>query len=181
VNRDRQWAEALIRSGDEHAFRELYRRHTPRLHQFVLRMLGGAETEAEDVVQETWVRAVSQLRSFRWQSAFATWLTGIGLNLCRENLRRRGRWQDGEGGAAAEMAAPAVPTGLRIDLEKAISLLPAGYRTVLLMHDVEGWNHREIACELGISAGTSKSQLAAARRRVRALLARETSHEGDSP
>ncbi len=178
MNRDRKWAEALIRSGDEHAFRELYRRHTPRLHQFVLRMLGGAETEAEDVVQETWVRAVRQLQGFRWQSAFATWLTGIGLNLCRENLRQRGRWQDGEIAPADELAAPPAAIGLRIDLEKAISLLPAGYRTVLLMHDLEGWNHREIARELGISSGTSKSQLACARRRVRDLLRPQ---QGDSP
>ncbi len=170
-DRDREWAEALVRTGDEQAFRQLYRRHTPRLYGFTLRLLGGAEAEAEDVVQETWVRAVRQLSSFRWRSSLATWLCGIAHNLCRENLRRQRRREEKE----KELPAPARftasgPGGLRVDLEKAITLLPAGCRTVLVLHDLEGWTHKEIARDLGISDGTSKSQLFEARRRVRTWL-----------
>lgn len=166
---DREWAEELIRGGDETAFRELYRRHTPRLYGFALRLLGGAEAEAEEVVQETWVRAVRRLDGFRWRSALATWLCGIAHNLCRERLRRRLRRE-----RQAELPPPAPPAppagGLRADLERAIALLPARCRTVLVLHDVEGWTHREIAKGLGISAGTSKSQLFEARRRMRTWL-----------
>ncbi len=170
TNHDRAWADALARNGDEQAFRQLYRRHTPRLYGFTLRLLGGAEAEAEDVVQETWVRAVRQLAKFRWQSSLATWLCGIAHNLCRENLRRRRRREEKQ----RELPVPARFTsdggGLRVDLEKAITLLPARCRTVLVLHDLEGWTHKEIARDLGISSGTSKSQLFEARRRVRTWL-----------
>ncbi|HEY0154034.1 MAG TPA: sigma factor, partial [Longimicrobium sp.] len=74
---DRELADALLLRRDEAAFRALYRRHTPRLFQVVLRVLGGAEQDAEDVVQETWIRATERLAEFRWEAAFATWLTGI--------------------------------------------------------------------------------------------------------
>ncbi|HEX9734762.1 MAG TPA: RNA polymerase sigma factor [Thermoanaerobaculia bacterium] len=166
---DRQWAEALIRHGDEQAFRRLYRRHTPRLYGFTLRLLGGSRADAEDVVQETWVRAVRQLDRFRWQSSLATWLCGIALNLGRNQLRRTGRREEKEAALPRPRQAPA-PGGLRIDLERAVALLPAGCRTILLLHDVEGWTHEEIARDLGIAAGTSKSQLSEARRRLRERL-----------
>lgn len=164
--RDREWAGALIRHGDEQAFRLLYRRHTPRLYGFALRLLGGSQPDAEDVVQETWVRAVRQLHRFRWQSSLATWLCGIALNLGRNHLRRTGRREEKETALPRAVQA-AAPGGLRIDLERAVALLPAGCRTILLLHDVEGWTHQEIARDLGISAGTSKSQLSEARRRLR--------------
>src|ERR1700750_504312 len=89
---DRALAEALLLHADERAFRDLYARHTPRLFQVVLRILGGAEHDAEDVVQETWIRATEKLGGFRWEAAFGTWLTGIGLNVARQLLRKRGRW-----------------------------------------------------------------------------------------
>ena len=91
---DQFLAERIVSGGDESAFRELYRRHTPRLYQFVLRVMGGDELEAEDVVQDTWLRASRALGGFRWESRFETWLTGIGLNLCRNRLRSSGRWTD---------------------------------------------------------------------------------------
>jgi RNA polymerase sigma-70 factor (ECF subfamily) len=147
---DRDLANALLRDGDEDAFRELYARHTGRLYQFVLRMLAGAEVEAEDVVQETW-------------------LTGIGINLCRDRLRKRGREVDAKEGTVTPVVAPAVHEE-RIDLERAIALLPAGYREVLILHDVEGFTHGEIGERLGIAEGTSKSQLFFARRTMRRLL-----------
>lgn len=168
---DRELADALCRDGDESAFRELYARHTGRLYQFVLRMLGGAEPEAEDVVQETWLRAVERLHEFRWESRLSTWLTGIGINLCRDRLRKRGREVDGAEGTVTSVVAPAVHEE-RIDLERAIALLPAGYREVLILHDVEGFTHGEIGERLGIAEGTSKSQLFFARRTMRRLLGR---------
>lgn len=166
---DRALAEALLHEGDELAFRELYRRHTPRLYQHVLRLLGGAESDAEDVVQETWIRATEHLGEFRWQSQFRTWLTGIGLNVCRTLWRRRnGRELEWTEGIEPEVAIPA--THERIDLERAMALLPTGYRAVLILHDVEGLTHDQIGQQLGIAAGTSKSQLSHARRAMRSML-----------
>jgi RNA polymerase sigma-70 factor, ECF subfamily len=168
---DRDLADALLMHGEESAFRELYRRHTPRLYQFVVRMLGGAEAEAEDVVQETWIRAAERLDGFRWESKFATWLTGIGVNLCRDRLRRDARRQELQPLDGVEPHTRASRHEERIDLERAIAMLPAGYREVLILHDVEGFTHCEIGERLGIAEGTSKSQLFFARRAMRNLLA----------
>ena len=179
---DQELAERVLSAGDESAFRELYRRHTPRLYQFVLRVLGGDEPEAEDVVQDTWIRAARSLDGFRWESRFDTWLTGIGLNLCRNCLRRSGRWDELPEGT--RLTGHPVTRDDGIDLERAIAMLPAGCRTVLVLHDVEGYRHAEIAERLGVSEGTSKSQLWSARRHMRRLLSqggdapKETSDEG---
>jgi RNA polymerase sigma-70 factor (ECF subfamily) len=175
---DRTLVEAVVRDGDEVAFRELYRRHTPRLYPLVLRVVGGAEMDAEDVVQDAWIRATAGMRRFRGESSFGTWLTAIGLNAARDHLRRRGRWGVTEDVDQVEIAVPAAPHGQRLDLERAIALLPPGCRTVLVLHDVEGFTHEEIAGQLGIAVGTSKSQLFAARRAARTLLAgtREMNH-----
>jgi RNA polymerase sigma-70 factor (ECF subfamily) len=163
---------ALVLSGDEAAFRQLYRRHTPRLMALVLRFLGGNEADAEDVVQEAWVRAAERLDQFRWEAAFASWLSSIALNLAREQLRRHGRRKEVEWPEGPE-EPPAVAPLSRVDtadLERAIAGLPTGYRTVLVLHDVEGYRHEEIADLLGVSVGTSKSQLFHARRAVRTEL-----------
>jgi RNA polymerase sigma-70 factor (ECF subfamily) len=165
---DRELAEALLLNGDERAFRDLYQRHTPRLFQVVLRVVGGSEHDAEDVVQETWIRATEKLGTFRWEAAFGTWLTGIGLNVARQLLRKKGRWVELDD--APEPWRPPPHDGERIDQERAIALLPAGYRTVLVLHDVEGYRHEEIGEMLGISSGTSKSQLFNARRSLRQAL-----------
>lgn len=167
---DRALADALMLRGCEASFRELYRRHTPRLYQLVLRIVGGGHADAEDVVQETWIRAVERLDGFRWEAAFATWLTGIGLNVARTLLRRRGRWEVPEGDDTPEPWSPPPRQAERMDLERAIASLPAGYRAVLVLHDVEGFTHEEIGDQLGISPGTSKSQLSHARRAMRRLL-----------
>jgi RNA polymerase sigma-70 factor (ECF subfamily) len=167
---ERSLCQRIVDSGDERAFRELYRRHTPALVQLVLRMLGGASHDAEDVVQEAWVRAVRQLAGFRWESSFKTWLSAIALNLAREVLRKRGRAAITE--LPDDLATPATTRrdGVRIDLERAIARLPDGYRTVLVLHDVEGYTHEEISRHLEIAVGTSKSQLFDARRALRAML-----------
>lgn len=170
---DRELAERVL-SGDEAAFRTLYRRHTPRLWPLVLRMLGGsaARADAEDVVQETWVRAVRALDGFRWEAAFSTWLGGIGLNCAREALRKRQRRNETSTDGMLDRLATdrrADPLG-RLDLEEAIAALPDGYRTVLVLHDLEGYTHPEISDRLGIAVGTSRSQLHHARKAVRRLL-----------
>jgi RNA polymerase sigma-70 factor (ECF subfamily) len=167
---DRTLASAVTAAGDERAFRELYRRHTPALYALVLRMLGGGTQDAEDVVQEAWVRAVTQLPRFRWESSFRTWLCAIGLNLAREVLRRRGRSRAEEWTEQLGLMLPPAKDAERIDLERAIARLPDGYRTVLVLHDVEGFTHEEISQQLQIAVGTSKSQLFDARRAVRSML-----------
>jgi len=166
---DRDLSDRIVREGDEAAFRILYRRHTPALLPFVLRVLGGAEADAEDVVQETWVRAVRALPRFRWESSIRTWLLGIGLNRARELLRKHARVPT-PAPEHAEAWVPPARTGERVDLERAIACLPDGYRTVLLLHDVEGFSHPEISERLEIAVGTSRSQLHHARRTLRRLL-----------
>jgi len=169
IDRDRELADRVLSIGDEAAFRELYRAHTPRLYAFVLRILGGDERDAEDVVQETWIRAVEKLGQFRWEARFGTWLTGIGLNISRNLIRRKTRRRETSERPVQALGARR-PDDERIDLERALGLLPAGQRHVVVLHDVEGWKHREIADRLGVTEGTSKSQLFAGRRALRALL-----------
>jgi RNA polymerase sigma-70 factor (ECF subfamily) len=174
-NTDAELIEAIRLDGNERAFRELYRRHTPRLYQLVLRIVGGRATDAEDVVQETWVRATTSLHRFRGDSAFGTWLTGIGLNRARDFLRHRSRRPTGFEVEDSEqwleqVSARVDAAGDRLDLERAIGELPDGYRLVFVLYEVEGFNHGEIAAKLGISEGTSKSQLHHARRALRMML-----------
>jgi RNA polymerase sigma factor (sigma-70 family) len=173
VAADRVLAERVWRDNDEGAFRTLYRRHTPALHQFALRLLGGNEHEAEDVVQDTWIRAVEHLAEFRWEASLKTWLAGIALNVCRGLFRRKDRaWVTLHAGDEPT-ADPRTEIELW-DLEGAIAGLAPGYRTVLVLHDVEGFTHEEIAGRLEISPNTSKSQLSRARRALRVALAGDT-------
>jgi RNA polymerase sigma-70 factor (ECF subfamily) len=165
---DRTLAGAIVGHGDEASFRTLYRRHTPSLYPFVLRVLGGAEEDAEDVIQDTWVRAVRGLATFRWESSFRTWLLGIGLNRAREILRKRKRHD--LSAELPDMGANPPSLADRMDLERAIACLPDGYRTVLVLHDVEGFTHPEISERLDIAVGTSRSQLHHARRTLRTML-----------
>jgi RNA polymerase sigma-70 factor (ECF subfamily) len=154
------------RRGDAQAFRALYRRHTPRVYAVVLRMLAWRRDEAEDVVQDAWLRAAARLEGFRGDSAFATWLTGIAIRCALEALRR----VPGNGPLADTPPAVVPPREATIDLERAIAALPEGYRAVLVLHDVHGYTHAEIASLLDVDEGTSKSQLSRARRAVRARL-----------
>lgn len=170
VESERTLAERVL-AGDDQAFRLLYRRHTPRLQQLLLRLLGGHEADAEDAVQDTWLKATERLGTFRWESAFGTWLCAIGLNVVREQARRRSRrpevaWPESHDPPQAAPLERVDP----VDLERAIAGLPEGYRTVLVLHDVEGYTHEEIGAAMGIASGTSKSQLFWARQAVRAAL-----------
>ena len=153
---------------DEAAFRALFQRHTPAIYLLVLRFLGRAGRHAEDVVQETWVRAASALGGFSWRSSLRTWLLGIAVNCCREVLRSASRDDPSAGTAAADPWSPPSQGPEKIDLERAIRELPDGYREVFILHDVEGLTHEEIGGRLGIDAGTSKSQLSRARSALRA-------------
>ena len=161
-------------NGAESAFRELFRRHTPHLLQFVSRILGASRADAEDVVQDTWLRAYPALVTFRNESSFSTWLCSVGTRAALDHLRK------GKRHAADSLFdddAPAAPPSNdeRMDIEQAIAQLAPGYRMVLLLHDVEGFTHEEIALQLGIAPGTSKAQLFKARRAMRTLLTgRET-------
>jgi RNA polymerase sigma factor (sigma-70 family) len=168
---DMELADAVRHAGDEDAFRLLYRRHTPRLMGFVVRLMGRAEAEAEDVVQETWIRVCDALDRFRWESAFSTWLLGIGLNVARDHMRRNARSIELDMEHLPDPPGPVDIPEDRIDLERSIALLPDGYRMVLVLHDVEGMTHEDVAGQLDITVGTSKSQLFKARQAIRALLA----------
>ncbi len=166
---ERALVERVWREGDEAAFRLLYQRYTPHLYQFALRLLGGNELDAEDIVQETWIRAIRKLGGFKWQSSLKTWLTGVVINSCREHLRRKERdWMEIRDDFLLVHSERSVHE--RIDLEGAISLLPSGYRAVLVLHDLEGYTHEQIGDLLEVSPGTSKSQLSRARRTMRSLL-----------
>ncbi len=171
---DRQLVATYLSRRGEKAFRALYRRHTPRLYPLALRILGGSQRDAEEAIQETWIRAAERLGSFAWRSSLATWLTGIAINVCRDRLRyerSRPRPAPEEDVEPIEGAEPA--THDRLDLERAISSLPGRYRQVLVLHDIEGYTHQEIGRFLGIETGTSKSQLHHARQAMRQRLGAE--------
>jgi RNA polymerase sigma-70 factor (ECF subfamily) len=167
---DRELVDAVLQHKDEAAFRELYRRHTPRLFMLVARLLARGDHEAEDVVQETWIRAFESLERFEWNSAFSTWLTGIGLNRVRDRVRQYGRSRENGVEAVPDVAVVPGPHETRIDLERMISRLPDDQRLVLVLHDVEGMKHREIAERLDIPEGTSKTLLSSARERLRGMM-----------
>jgi RNA polymerase sigma-70 factor (ECF subfamily) len=165
---DRRLVAAVAGTGDETAFRALYRRHTPALYRLALRLGGGDEGWADELVQSAWIRAVEGLGGFAWRSAFRSWLSGIAVNCAREQWRAVR--VSPEVALGPEPAAAATDPGARIDLERAIARLPHGCRQVFVLHDIEGFTHEEIAGMLGIEPGTSKSQLSHARRRLRESL-----------
>ena len=156
-------------SGAEPAFRELFRRHTPHLLQFVTRVLGSSRADAEDVVQDTWLRAYPALVTFRSESSFSTWLCSVGLRAALDYMRR-GRRHIADTLFDDDVQSARPSNDDRLDIETAISRLAPGYRMVLVLHDVEGFTHEEIGERLGITAGTSKGQLFKARRVIRARL-----------
>ena len=162
---------ALAAGGDPDAFERLYRATVERIYALVRRMVG--PRSADDLTQEVYLRAWSKLHTFRGDAAFSTWLHRLAVNLVlgrRETLRRReSRLLDGEGildGFAARIARP----GLRMDFERALEHLPPRARAVFVLYDVEGYPHDEIADRLGITVGTSKSQLHRARMILRTHL-----------
>lgn len=180
IEEDRKLVDAVLASGDEQAFRELYRRHSPRLLGFVSRLLGGASSDGEDVVQESWIRASEGLRKFQWRSTFSTWLLGIGLNVVRDILRRNNGSQTFGEDQELISKRQDIENESKIDLERAIAILPDDNRLVLVLHDIEGYTHEEISARLDIPNGTTKSRLFKARRLIRERLSenKEQYNEG---
>ncbi len=161
----------LALGGDARAFEGLYRAHQGRVYSMAVRMAG--PEWAEDLTQEVFIRAWEKLRTFRGQASFGTWLYRLAVNLIlsrRETLRRRGRRQLSDEGTLDRAAGPPRAQGLAMDLEAAIQRLPEGARQVFVLFDVEGYPHQEVAAMLGISPGTSKSQLHRARMILREYL-----------
>jgi RNA polymerase sigma-70 factor (ECF subfamily) len=149
---------------DEEAFRILYARHTGAVYGLLCR-LAGRSADASDLMQETWLRAVRHLALFRGQSAFRTWLTGIALNCYREWRRRHARELpalQADARAALHTASDDIAA-----INGALAGLTSEHREVIVLHDIEGYTHDEIAATLEIEAGTSKSRLSRARRTFR--------------
>ncbi len=161
---DREIVRRFLARRDEASFRFLYHAHTPLLYALAFRLCGGRRFDAEDVVQETWIRAVSGLAGFRWESALSTWLCGIALRCYREMARTRREEPAAGRERPPDSSGTAEPD---IDLERCVAALAPGYREVLLLHDVHGYSHEEIGKLLGIDPGTSKSQLSRARGALR--------------
>jgi RNA polymerase sigma-70 factor, ECF subfamily len=159
-----------VMRGDEAAFRLLYRRHTPRLRRVVGRILGPNDDDIEDTLQETWVRAVRRLSRFLGESALSTWLCGIAVRVSGETLRRRHRWRVVADAPPDDIAARQTLDTERLDLETAVAELPERARTVVVLHDIEGFTHEEIARHFGIAVGTSKAQLSRAHQTLRLRL-----------
>ena len=165
------------KQGDTTAFEELYRAHSARLYSLLLRMVGGTE-DAEDLLQDVFLQAHRKLDSFRGDSSLGTWLYRLAVNQCLDYLRGRQSkmarvTESFEDEAVQEPAAPSpvVPAAIsRVDLERAIARLPEGCRLAFVLHDVEGFAHHEVAGLLGISEGTSKSQVHKARLKLRLML-----------
>lgn len=170
--------EALVercRRGELGAFEEMYNRHAAKLYNLAHRMLGNA-ADAEDAVQDTFLLAHRRLDSFRGEAALGTWLYRLAVNQCLDRLRSRAGREAQATDSLDKPASTWQPAGRadspveRMDLKRAIARLPEGSRSVFVLHDVEGLEHREIGKLLGISEGTSKSQLHKARLRLREML-----------
>jgi RNA polymerase sigma-70 factor (ECF subfamily) len=157
--------------GDGRAVRALYERYAPRVYAVVRRIAGDDEL-ARDYAQEAWIRAIRALPTFRGESRFSTWLHRIAVNSALQAARKAESRRKHEGPVLGEVPVP--PAGgdalLQQRLEAALDRLPEGMRQVLILHDVEGYTHDEIGEVLGVTAGTSKSQLFKARAKMRELL-----------
>jgi RNA polymerase sigma-70 factor (ECF subfamily) len=163
-----------VLAGDPSAERALYDAHVDRVFRLVYRMAGDLD-RAQDYTQETFIKAFDRLREFRGEAALSTWLGSIAISITLNGLRKVRRARERETnlddvapiGRVTRQADP----DLKERLARAIDDLPDGYRTVFVMHDVEGYTHGEIATSLGVHSGTSKAQLFRARARLREALA----------
>lgn len=172
----------LAQQGDAAAFERLYQLHHRRVYSLCLRMVGNT-AEAEDLTQEAFLQLFRKISTFRGESAFSTWLHRLAVNVVLMRLRKKTGSEtsleevtepdEESGGPRKDFGAPDL--GLsgsidRVNLQRAIDQLPAGYKAVFVLHDVQGYEHNEIARIMGCSIGNSKSQLHKARMRLRDLL-----------
>ena len=165
---------ARVRAGDGVAERALYDAHVNRVYRLAYR-LAGDDDLAQDFTQETFIRAFDRLHAFRGEAALSTWLYAIATSVTLNGLRKLKRFRQREtdldaAGGLGSRGREAEPD-LKVRLARAIDDLPEGYRTVFLMHDVEGYTHEEIGQALGVETGTSKAQLSRARAKLREALA----------
>lgn len=164
------------RDGDQIAFRDLYDRNVDRIYRLAYRMAGEDEL-AKDFTQEVFLRAYQHLDQFRGDAAFSTWLHSIAVSVSLNGLRKVDRHRKRE--RSLEDAAHVTPDRRELEpharerLKEAVEGLPEIYRTVFLMHDLEGYGHREIGETLGVAEGTSKARLFRAREKLRAALGEE--------
>lgn len=165
-------------AGEREAFESLYRQHVGRLYSLAYRMSPGGGDEADDLVQEIFLQAFRKLDSYKGESSLGTWLYRLAVNLCLDRLRSKaGRMAQVTDSIDEEDADPVVAPGspaelsvTRIDLERAMDTLPPSYRAAFVLHDIEGYQHDEIARMLDITTGSSKSLLHKARMRLRRSL-----------
>jgi RNA polymerase sigma-70 factor (ECF subfamily) len=159
---------ALAAAGDASAFERLYWTHVARIHSLARRML--SSHEADEVTQDIFVRTWQKLGQFRGESAFSTWLHRLAVNIVIERRRSYAIQRDRmthDADALDFVTVPPERGDIKVDFEHAIDKLPAGAREIFVLHDVEGYKHREIAALLDIAAGTSKRQLHRARMLMR--------------
>jgi len=169
---------AQAASGDAKAFEQLYRRHVGRVYGLCVRLVNGDQAKAEQYAQDAFVRAWENLGGFRGGSKFSTWLHRLTVNVVLGEHRLLKRWvsfedqpEDESGTVLEELTShPQAQTADRMDLERALARLPKGARAVLILHDVEGYRHDEIAELTGIAVGTSKAQLHRARKLMKEYL-----------
>jgi RNA polymerase sigma-70 factor (ECF subfamily) len=172
----------LAQQGDAVAFERLYQLHSRRVYALCLRMVGNT-AEAEDLAQEAFLQLFRKIHTFRGESAFSTWLHRLAVNVVLMKLRKKTVAEasleettepdEETGGPRRDIGGPDVLLSGSIDrvnLQRAIDQLPPGYKTVFVLHDVQGYEHNEIAEIMGCSIGNSKSQLHKARMRLRELL-----------
>jgi RNA polymerase sigma-70 factor, ECF subfamily len=167
---DHALVHAVISAKDRRAFGTLYERHTPYLFRLALRLTGGDQAGAQDLVHDAWVAAAESFARFAWASTLRTWLAGIVVNCARRQARDDARMTRLEDASLGSLDGELSGTFDRVELERAIAELPSGARHVFVLHDVEGWTHDAIGRHLGIDTGTSKSQLSRARAALRARL-----------
>jgi RNA polymerase sigma-70 factor, ECF subfamily len=172
----------LAQQGDSAAFERIYRLHSRRVYSLCLRMVGNT-TEAEDLTQEAFLQLFRKISTFRGESAFSTWLHRLAVNVVLMKLRKKSGTEtsleevtepdEESGGPRRDFGTPdlrLVGSIDRVNLQRAVDRLPPGYKSVFVLHDVQGYEHNEIAEIMGCSIGNSKSQLHKARMRLRELL-----------
>jgi len=177
-------AEAIRRAqqGDANAFERIYKLHNRRVYALCLRMVGNT-AEAEDLAQEAFLQLFRKIATFRGESAFSTWLHRLSVNVVLMRLRKKSLAEtsleettepdEESGGPRKDIGGPDLRLSGsvdRVNLERAVAQLPPGYRSIFVLHDVQGYEHNEIAAIMNCSIGNSKSQLHKARMRLRELL-----------
>jgi RNA polymerase sigma-70 factor (ECF subfamily) len=169
--KDRQLVDEFLKSRSEKVFSILYKAKTPRLYQMALRLTAHNQHQAEELIQEMWFIAIKKLVDFEWRSELMTWLIGILINLSRKERKKTKREIVSRETWVPDAEESSEETNFTTyDLEKAIDKLAPGYRRVVILHDIEGYKHKEIAELLDLNEGTSKSQLYHARRALRIYL-----------